>query len=67
LQRLSSVFRRFASVSVASVLFVCCICLQRLSSVFRRFASVSDVYCKCFSCFRRILQVFYPDVVYVLQ
>jgi hypothetical protein len=40
----------------------CCICLQCLSSVSMCFASVSDVYCKCFSCFRCMLQVFHLDV-----
>jgi hypothetical protein len=37
-------------------------CLQWLSSVFRCFASVSDICCKCFSYFGRMLQVFHLDV-----
>jgi hypothetical protein len=38
---------------------------NRFSSVFRYFASVSDVCCKCFSYFRRMLQVFHLNVVKV--
>ena len=45
--------------------FGCCMRLQWLSSVFRCFVSVSDVCCKCFNCFERILQVFYLDVAHV--
>ena len=55
-------FRCFHT-SVTSVSFRCCICLKYLSSAFSRcFASVSDVSCKCFNCFGRMLQVFYLGV-----
>jgi hypothetical protein len=44
---------------VASVLSGCCICLQLFLSVF---AFVSDTCFECFSCFVRMLQLFYLDV-----
>jgi hypothetical protein len=45
----------------------CCMLLQWLSIVFGCFASVLDIYCKCFNCFRCMLQVFHLDVAKVDQ
>jgi hypothetical protein len=44
-------------IYVVSVLSGCCICLQWFFKSFKCFASVSNVCCKYFSCFVRMLQV----------
>jgi hypothetical protein len=57
-------------------LYICCKCFILMFTYicngytcifkfFLCFASVSDVCCKCFSCFGRMLQVFYLDVAKV--
>jgi hypothetical protein len=55
------VFQMFHTY-VASVSSEYCIYLQWL---FKYFASVSDAYFRCFTCFGRMLQMFYQDVAKV--
>jgi hypothetical protein len=65
-----SVFRRMLQVfylDVAYISHICCKCfiwmLHMFAMVFKCFASVSDVCCKSFNYFERMLQVFDLDVV----
>jgi hypothetical protein len=68
--------KHVASVFVLDVAYIsriCCKCFyldvayvcNDFSSVFKCFASVLDMCCKCFSCFKHMLQVFHLDVVEV--
>jgi hypothetical protein len=58
-------------LNVAYVLHVYCNyfiwMLHIFAMIFKCFVSVSDACCKCFSCFVRMLQVFYLDVSKVEQ
>jgi hypothetical protein len=47
---------------VSSVSSGCCIYFAMVRTCF---SGISDIYCKCFSCFGRILQVFHLDVAKV--
>ena len=47
---------------VSSVSSGCCIYFAMVHTCF---SGILDIYCKCFSCFRRMLQVFYLDVAKV--
>jgi hypothetical protein len=48
---------------IASVLSECCIYLQWLIHIY--FPRVLDVRCKCFNCFRRMLQMFHLNIIKV--
>jgi hypothetical protein len=58
-KRMFQLFQMFHTY-VASVLSGCCICFAMAVNVF---PGISDVCCKCFNCFGRMLQVFLLDVV----
>jgi len=53
----SSVAASIFMLQVASVLYGCCICFHTY---------IASVCSKCVTCFRRVLQVFYLDVAYVV-